>query len=371
MKIRYRSGASRHKTVKRRVASKPAGQPRVTVVVPAYNYGRFLADCVQSALTQRDVDVHVLIVDDCSTDDTPELTAKLAASDARVSVIRNQQNRGLIPTVNYAFERLNTEYVVKLDADDLLPPGSLARATALLEANTAVAFVYGRPLHFSGEVPRLRDASTRSWTVWSGDEWLAARCRSGACVISQPEVVIRASYLRRALPVREELHHTSDMHLWMSLASIGDVGRVNGPRQGLYRVHDASMQRTIHAGIMIDLEGRRAAFDAVFDGEPDDSVLAHELRAAAHESLAATALEYACLAYDQGRTGEQPVKELVAFAIDTCPHVRELDHWKALQRRWAVGERRGPRHPQFFVDAAARRISYELSRRYWLLTGEQ
>jgi hypothetical protein len=343
----------------------------VTVIVPAYNYARYLVDCVESALAQRDVDVRVLIVDDCSTDETPQVAARLAESDDRVTVVRNKVNRGLIPTVNYGFERVETEYVVKLDADDVLPLGSLARAAALLESNPGVAFVYGRPVHFSGAVPRPRDTATRSWTVWSGEDWLAARCRSSACVISQPEVLIRVSFLRRALPVREDLHHTSDMHLWLLLASIGDVGRVNGPAQGMYRVHDASMQRTIHAGIMIDLEGRRAAFDALLADQRADSPRAHELLDLAHDSLAEEALEYACRAYDRGRTAERPVRELIAFAIDTCPHVRELDNWKALERRWAVGEARAPRHPQFFVDKAARRISFELSKRYWLLTGEQ
>ena len=190
-------------------------------------------------------------------------------------------------------------------------------------------------------------------------------------MISQPEVVIRTSFLRRAMPVREELGHTSDMHMWMRLALMADVGRVNGPVQGLYRVHDASMQRTIHAGIMIDLHGRKDAFDALLARDARVSNRARLRLATAHKALAATALEYAVRAYDRGRTSERPVEDLIAFAINTCADVRELREWRDLEQRRQVGTTRAPRRPQFLADAVARRISYELSRRYWLLTGEQ
>jgi glycosyltransferase involved in cell wall biosynthesis len=338
--------------------------------VPAYNYGRFLPQCVASVLEQRDVEVKLTIIDDCSTDDTADVASGLAASDSRITVLCNQRNLGLVPTVNRGFRSVTSDYTVKLDADDMLSPGSLARATALMEAHPAAAFVYGRPRHFSGPVPAVPDSPSRSWTVWSGHQWLEARCRSGACVISQPEVVIRTSVLRRALPVREDLPHTSDMYLWMRLATMGDVGRVNGPVQGLYRVHDASMQRTIHAGIMTDLAGRKAAFDALLEADPCVLPQARELVSCAHRSLASTALDFACRAYDRGRTRDWPVDELIAFALKTHPDIRRRNEWIALERRRAVGEARAQRSPRFFADAVTRRMSEELARRYWLLTGE-
>ena len=72
---------------------------RVDVIVPCYNYGRFLRECVESVLGQP-VDVRVLIIDDASTDDTPEVAAALAAEDARVEFRRHAVNRGHIATYN-------------------------------------------------------------------------------------------------------------------------------------------------------------------------------------------------------------------------------------------------------------------------------
>lgn len=370
MRLASRTGVARAKRVQRRVPSTPVRRPSVTVIVLAHNYGRFLRDCAESVLNQRDVDVELLIMDDCSTDETPEVTDQLAAHPG-VTIIRNQRNRGQLATLNDAMARVTSEYVAKLDADDLLPPGSLARATALLEAHPRVAFVYGRPQHFIGPVPQRSESPTRSWTIWSGESWLAARCESGYNVISQPEVVMRTSFVRQVGPIREDLPHTFDMHLWMRLASVGDVGRINGPAQGLYRVHEASMQRTIHAGIMVDLNGRRDAFAAALTPPPAAVPDAAELHAMARRSLAVAALDEACQAYDRGHTGQKPVDELAAFAVGVYPEAWTLKEWRALAHRQAVGAQRARHRPDFLLDAISRRLSSELARRHWLRTGER
>lgn len=370
MRFTFRTGASREKQVTSGVPSAPRTPARVTVVVPAYNYARYLPDCAGSVLGQRDVDVKLIIADDASTDETPRVTAEMAAADPRVTVVRNVRNRGHVPTVNAALELVDTEYVVKLDADDLLAPGALARATALLQGAPDVGFVYGRPHHFSGHVPTLPDTATRSWTVWPGAEWVAARCRSGANVISQPEVVMRTATVRDVGWFCAELPHTSDMGLWLKLASVAKVGRINGPAQGIYRIHDASMQRTVHAGVLMDLEGRRDAFDLVLLADRFRLPGGEELHRLARRALAVTALEYANRAFDRGRTADKPIDELAAFARDVSPETPMLPEFKALERRRSVGAARAARHPRFFIDALTRRISEELGHRYWLRTGE-
>jgi len=351
------------------VPSAPSRRPAVSVVVPAYNYARYLTECAQSVLSQRDVDVTLIIVDDCSTDETPRVTAALM-TDPRVTVLRNEPNRGHIPSVNRGFAQVDTEFVVKLDADDLLAPGALARATALLEAQPTVGFVYGRPRHFSGATPRQIDAPALSWTLWSGSDWLARLCRTGVNAISQPEVVMRTASLREALPIRTDLPHTSDMHLWMQLASIGDVARINGPAQGYYREHDASMQRTVNSGTAFDLKARRDAFDAVFAGVGGTLPRAGDLRDLASRTIAGNALDRACRAYDRGRTDEAPIDEYVTFALEAWPDARHLPEWRALHRRRAVGSQRAARDPRFVAAALVRRAIEETSRVRWRHTGE-
>ena len=359
----------RGKRIRQGIRSRPRRRPTVSVVIPAYNYARFLGDCAESALSQHSVDLQLIVVDDCSTDDTSRVTAGLAA-DPRVTVIRNDPNKGHIPSVNEGLARATGEYVVKLDADDLLAPGALARATALLDARPDISFVYGRPQHFTGQRPLPVESPPRSWTVWAGRDWLAERCRTGLNAISQPEVVTRASALRRAAPIRTELPHTSDLHLWMQLAALGNVGRVNGPAQGYYREHSDSMQNTVNAGALFYLQSRRDAFDSVFANEAAALPDAAGLHRLARRNLAAAALDAACRAYDRGRTDDAPIEGFVAFARETWPHAGELPGWHALERRRALGAERAARHPRFVADALVRRGLEEVSRWRWRRTGE-
>ena len=112
------------------VRTRPTAASRrapVSVVVPCFNYGSYLPDCVASVLDQNGVDVEVLIIDDASTDDSAEVAAALANEEPRVRLRRHERNVGLVETVREGLFAVAGEYVVKLDADDLLAPGS-ARA---------------------------------------------------------------------------------------------------------------------------------------------------------------------------------------------------------------------------------------------------
>src|SRR5262249_39898770 len=158
-----------------------------------------------------------------------------------IRVIDRTENRGLVATVNEGLAAIDGDYVVKLDADDLLSPGALARATDLLVAHPEVGFVFGRPLHFADEVPAGPGGGRPTWTIWSGHDWLASRCRSGYNTISNPEVVARTSVVRQTAGRNPTLPSTDDFEMWLQLATRSDVGRVNGPAQAYYRVHGDSM----------------------------------------------------------------------------------------------------------------------------------
>ena len=187
-----------------------AGRPGVSVVVPCYNYGHFLGACVDSVLTQAGVDVDVLIVDDASPDGSRDVAEAIAAREPRVRVLRNPVNRGNIATYNIGLERVEGTYVLLLSADDMLTPGALSRAVALMERHPPVGFVYGGRSS-SRRSRRLRRATrTRSWLVWKGDDWLRDNCRRATNVIRSSDAVIRRSVLERVGGYREDLPHSGD-----------------------------------------------------------------------------------------------------------------------------------------------------------------
>ena len=238
---------------------------RVSVVIPCYNYARYLPQSVGSALAQEDVDVDVVIVDDASTDDSVAVAERFASTDPRVRLVRHERNRGHVETSNEALGLATAEFMVKLDADDLLTPGSLARAAALMSRHPEVVLTYGFPHRFRGEPPRDVPTQVRSWSIWSGEEWLRKVLGHGHNVIMQPEVMLRRSAVHASGGYRPQLRWAEDYNLWLRLATVGSIGRVNGPTQGLYRVHDASFQRSSSNDIeLTDLKARISAVELFF-----------------------------------------------------------------------------------------------------------
>jgi glycosyltransferase involved in cell wall biosynthesis len=324
--------------------------PSVSVVVPCYNYGRFLPACVASALEQPGVEVEVIVVDDASKDDSAEVCQALAAADPRVVPVRHRTNYGHLATYNDGFGRSSGDYVMLLSADDLLAPGALQRATALMETCPEVGFVFGQAVPFSGAVPPTTAERRPRWRVSRGPEWAARQCRRGTNRIYSPEVVMRTRAQRRVGGFRATLPHTADLCLWLDIASVADVGYVAGPVQGLYRVHPANMHTTQFssgelAGMVGDLRHRWAAFASHFTQPPAPVQDAQRLLATAAAALAREALDLVLRAYTWGLTDRWPIDELRAFALEVEPGARSTWRWHLAERLERRGARRVARHP--------------------------
>ncbi len=116
-------------------------RPLMSVVIPCYNYGRFIHHCVQSVLDQGLESLEILVLDNASTDETPQVMASFA-HDSRVRYMRNRYNCGA--AYNWEKGRLiaKGKYFTFLSADDYFNEGHLARLLPVLEANPQVALGY-------------------------------------------------------------------------------------------------------------------------------------------------------------------------------------------------------------------------------------
>jgi glycosyltransferase involved in cell wall biosynthesis len=119
----------------------------VTVVITCFNYGRFLAEAVESALAQEGGAPAVVVVDDGSTE--PETIHALDCLPAEVDVVR-QERAGVCAARNAGLARVTTRYVLVLDADDRLTPTALAVLREALSRNPELGFAYGR-MRFFGD----------------------------------------------------------------------------------------------------------------------------------------------------------------------------------------------------------------------------
>ena len=333
-------------------------RPRVSVVVPCYNYGAFLPAAVASVLGQEGVDVDVLVVDDASTDDSAAVAQRLAATDSRVDVLVHETNRGHIATYNDGLAKVSGDHVVLLSADDLLVPGSLARAAALLESDPRLGLVYGHAPAFTGAVPDL-DTHARSWSVWAPGEWLPPRVRRARNPVYTPSAMMRASAWADVGGYDDRVPHAADMLLWYRTAATWGVGRVNNAAQALYRVHGANMHLTEYAGMLRDLTEQREVVRILFDEAPDGADLSPALRVAAHRSMVRRARR---LALAERRDGGDPegATAFDEFADRTEAMLAGADVPGLAGRMDAALEQRGAAFPRR-VEAHVR---WRLWRRY-------
>lgn len=111
----------------------------VSIIMPTYNCGRFIAESINSVLAQTYTNWELLIVDDCSADNTAEVVASF--KDPRIHYQRNERNSGAAVTRNTALRLVKGRYIAFLDSDDLWLPEKLERQIAFME-KMGYAFTY-------------------------------------------------------------------------------------------------------------------------------------------------------------------------------------------------------------------------------------
>jgi glycosyltransferase involved in cell wall biosynthesis len=204
-------------------------KPTVSFVVPCYKLAHLLPQCVNSLLAQTYHDYEILIMDNCSPDDTPVVAR--AFDDSRVRHIRNETNIGHLRNFNKGISLARGKYVWWISPDDLLHSReALERFVALLDRNPSVGYVFSRALE-------LRDTTlsgVAAWTdrgdddrIWAGSEFLAHLIRFNF-VAASSGLVRRECYDKVGMfPL--DLGHAGDWYLWCIIACYFDVAYVAEP----------------------------------------------------------------------------------------------------------------------------------------------
>jgi glycosyltransferase involved in cell wall biosynthesis len=219
--------------------------PKVSFVIPCYKLAHFLGDCVNSILAQTYGNFEVLIMDDCSPDNTPEVAAGF--KDPRVIHIRNETNLGHIRNYNKGIELSRGRYIWLISADDCLRSQNvLKRYVDCLDKNSQVGYVFcpamilrdGKEAGVEGILRwhRKRDS------IISGREMV--RYAAYGCPILSPTALVRKECYRRVGVFAINQPRTSDWYLWAVFAMRYDVGYFAEPMV-YYREHTTNMEVTM------------------------------------------------------------------------------------------------------------------------------
>ena len=187
--------------------------PRVSVIMAVYNGGRYLREAMDSVLSQDFADFEFVIVDDCSTDETPAMIA--AYGDPRIVYLRNERNAGQTASLNTALRAARGPFVARIDADDAYQPGKLRRQVAFLEANPDVAVCGTAAVKFDGDG---REFGLFIPPTRADDIRFAIHQRVPVCHVS---VMMRRDAVLAAGGYDEGYKYAADYALWSTLLTRG------------------------------------------------------------------------------------------------------------------------------------------------------
>lgn len=117
--------------------------PKISVIMPAYNAKRYIAEAIESILNQTFKDFEFIIIDDCSIDNTWEIIQEYAKKDKRIIPLINKDNLKLSKTLNEGIAIARGKYIARMDADDISVEDRLQRQFDYMEKNSDVGIVGG------------------------------------------------------------------------------------------------------------------------------------------------------------------------------------------------------------------------------------
>ena len=241
----------------------------IDVVIPCFQYGRFLRDSVGSVLSQNVDSLRVLIIDNASTDDSLDVARRLASEDKRVNIIAHERNLGPIASFNEGIDWANADYYMNLDADDLLAPGCLKRAMSIMDEDQTIAFCYGAEREIlsddtisNGVISEQPDV----WRVSTGTEFIKRLCSKGYNFVANPTVVRRTRIQKSIGYYDPNLTYAVDMNMWLRLATRGKVAETSAV-QGIRRVHAGQLTQAYRDTPVIDLIEHLNNFEHFFRHE--------------------------------------------------------------------------------------------------------
>ena len=199
-------------------------KPLVSVVMPAYNAARFLRQAVDSVLAQTYGNLELIIVDDCSTDDTLQIMQEYAARDSRVRVIAGEENQGVARVRNRGIQAARGAYIALLDSDDVWVETKLEKQIRLMQETKA------QIAYCSVDFVDENDQKTRSFIVPSTTDYREMLVR---CFFICSMVVVEAELLKKH-PFNPAFYH-EDYMLWTELLSIPVTAAGVTEVQGYYR----------------------------------------------------------------------------------------------------------------------------------------
>jgi len=210
--------------------------PKVSLVITCYNYGRFLRECVDSVLAQTYRDFEIIIVNDGSTDETEDVAEEIVRSRPHNDVnVLNISNVGFPESRNIGIRASRGEYIMPLDADDMLAPSYLEETVRLLDEKPHIAVAY-TGITFFGDVNEYESTFDGAIETYSVKRLIRYNFMCGCNLFRRAAWERVGGYKTR----NDGLDGFYDWEFWLAMAGVGLPAEGIDKKLYLYRRHGPS-----------------------------------------------------------------------------------------------------------------------------------
>ena len=194
--------------------------PKISVLMPVYNTEKYIAEAIESILSQTFKDFEFIIVDDCSTDKTLEIIQKYAKIDNRIIALRNEKNLKICKALNKGIEIAKGKYIARMDADDWSYSDRLEKQFKFMEENSEIG-ISGGTMKVCDE--KLKVLNQRRYNL-SDKEIRKKLFRYSP--FSHPLVIIRKNILDKAGFYNPDLVYAEDYDLYFRIGKFSKFGNL-------------------------------------------------------------------------------------------------------------------------------------------------
>lgn len=203
---------------------------KVSIVLPVYNGQQFLRQSVESVIAQTYQDWELIIVDDCSTDGSPDIMSEYENKDSRIRVIHNRENQKLPESLNIGFRAANGDYFTWTSDDNRYKPDAIEAMATLLDAHPEYGLVYCDMDYIDDE------GKVTSGTSFEARELYYENC-VGACFLYRRHIAkLTGEYDR-------DMFLIEDYDYWLRMSKHCEFARIP-QRKYQYRFHPDSLTMT-------------------------------------------------------------------------------------------------------------------------------
>ncbi len=236
--------------------------PKVSVLMPAYNVEKYVAESIDSILNQTFTDFEFIIINDGSTDNTAKIIRQYSKHDKRIKFIDNKKNRGIISVRNQGLDLCTGKYIALIDSDDIALPHRLAIQVEYLDTHPNVGVV-------SGWI-KLFGPDTHFEKIYKTPTNVQLLDLMHSCCVWQPAAMLRASVLHKHhIHYSQNYPYAEDYALWLQLCQHTQIHNIQEVLLN-YRWHGTNVS-IVHKQKQSDStqRARRDTLTALLGDTPD------------------------------------------------------------------------------------------------------